>query len=527
MPPPMTSIPLERYPGLPPLFLDFVRGASRFHPDPPTLDAALERGKTILSGGRRRLPVTAFRFRSTAGRRAAEDLAGGRAVAVLAGHQIGLFSGPLYTLVKAFDAILLARELTQRGLPAVPVFWALTDDHDLEEIAKTAKPGPDGPQSFVLEGADRSNRRPVGSLPIPGAVSRIVEAFRKDGPGEEAAEILDLAARRYAAGTTYGEAFIESLLDLTEDDALLVVDPLEEPIAQAARELFSIGLERRAEISQTLRQTALAIEQTGRKPAVPFREEVFPFFVLEDGIRRRVEAAELEEAGSRVSQGELGVSADVLTRPVLKSVVLPVAASVLGPSEIAYHAQSLTLFPIFDAPLPVLVPRTFLVVRGAAERRAAQALGVADEDLLAPRAAAREAAVVPQADRVCEIAQRLDAEMATLAPEVEALDPTLAGALETARRKAAYQLEQLGERMRKAAERKDEVALARRRRLETMLLPGGEPAERVYPPIVFLRIWGESVLDAIRSVAGSGGREVRIVDADAAVDAQPKRSRAG
>src|SRR5439155_163362 len=172
------------------------------------------------------------------------------------------------------------------------------------------------------------------------------------------------------------------------------------------------------------------------------------------------------------------VSADVLTRPVLKSVVLPVAASVLGPSEIAYHAQSLTLFPIFDAPLPVLLPRTFLVVRGAAERRAAQALGVADEDLLAPRAAAREAAVVPQADRVCEIAQRLDAEMATLAPEVEALDPTLAGALETARRKAAYQLEQLGERMRKAAERKDEVALARRRRLETMLLPGGELGTR-------------------------------------------------
>ena len=282
-----------------------------------------------------------------------------------------------------------------------------------------------------------------------------------------------------------------------------------------------------ATLAATFHTALPAQAEAGRKPAVPFREEVFPFFVLEDGIRRRVETAELEEAGKRVSRGELGVSADVLTRPVLKSVVLPVAASVLGPSEIAYHAQSLTLFPIFDAPLPVLVPRTFLVVRGAAERRAAQALGVADEDLLAPRAAAREAAVVPQADRVCEIAQRLDAEMATLAPEVEALDPTLAGALETARRKAAYQLEQLGERMRKAAERKDEVALARRRRLETMLLPGGEPAERVYPPIVFLRIWGGGVLDAIRSVAGSGGREVRIVDADAAADAQPKRSRAG
>ena len=523
----MTSIPLERYPGLPALFLDFARGVSRFHPDSPTLDAVLERGKALLARARRGLPAEAFRFRSEGGRRAAEDLARGRAVAVLAGHQIGLFTGPLYTLVKAFDAIVLARELTARGLPAVPVFWALTDDHDLEEVARTAKPGPDGIRRFVLEGADRSNRRPVGPLPIPQAVRQIVEAFREDTQGEEAAEILDLVARRYAPGASYGQAFVESLFDLTEDDPLVVVDPLEESIAQAARRLFATGLERRAEITETLRRTAADIEQAGRKPSVAFRAEIFPFFVLEDGIRRRVEAPELEEAARRVARGELGVSADVLTRPVLKSVVLPAAASVLGPSEIAYHAQALPLFPIFDAPAPVLIPRTFLVVRGAAERRAAQALGVSDEDLLAPRIAAREAAVVPEAERVEEIGRRLDAEMATLGPEVEALDPTLAGALETARRKATYQLEQLGGRLRKAAERKDEVAGNRRRRLETMLVPGGEPAERVYPPLVFLGIWGRSVLESIRAVAGSLGREIRIVDGDVAADANARRSRAG
>jgi hypothetical protein len=60
-----------------------------------------------------------------------------------------------------------------------------------------------------------------------------------------------------------------------------------------------------------------------------------------------------------------------------------------------------------------------------------------------------------------------------------------------------------------------------------MLLPGGEPAERVYPPLVFLRIWGRTVLDAIRAAAGSGGRDVRIVDGDVAVDAQARRSHAG
>jgi bacillithiol biosynthesis cysteine-adding enzyme BshC len=524
----MTSIPLEKYPGLPPLFLDFARGRSSFYPYPPTLDSAIARGKELLA--RRdppRLPASAFRFRAGAGRQAVEDLAQGRAVAVVAGHQIGLFTGPLFTLVKAFDAIVLARELSRRGIPAVPVFWGLTDDHDLEEIARTAKPGPEGPQRLVLEGANRSNRRPVGSLPIPEAVQAIIEAFRADAAGNEAAEAIDAIAERYAPGRSYADAFIEALFDLTEDEPLLVVDPLGPEISEVARRFFLSAVDRRDEIRETLRSTAQELDQAGRVPSVPFRPDLFPFFTIEDGTRRRVQGDDLESAAKKVERGEAKVSADVLTRPVLKSLALSAAVSVLGPSEIAYHAQALPLFRLFSAPAPVLLPRTLLVLRGPAERRAEKALGIAEEDLLTPGAMKGESTAVPQAERVEEITRRLETELSSLVPAIEELDPTLAGALETARRKATYQLEQLQERMRKAAERKDEVALNRRKRLETMLLPGGEPAERVYPPLVFLLAWGRSALDAIRRVAGKAGDSVVVADVEVAAGAEPRRSHAG
>ncbi len=522
----MSSIPLERYPGLPPIFLDFARGRSAFHPDPPTIDAALARGKELLARRERpALPESAFRCRGAAGRQAAHDLAAGRAVAVLAGHQIGLFAGPLFTLVKAFDAIRVARELSRRGLPAVAVFWALTDDHDLEEIAKTAKPGPDGPQAFVLEGADRQNRRPVGRLPIPEAISGILEAFRADARAGAETEILEGFAQRYAPGRTYGEAFVETLLDLVgEEEPLLVVDPLSEAVSEAAQRLFSSGAEKRSRIEETLRRTAGEIERAGRQPSVPFRPDVFPFFVIESGERRRVAVADLDRVADRVRRGELSVSADVLTRPVLKSSVLPAAASVLGPSEIAYHAQSLALFGIFDVPVPVLLPRTLVVLRGPAERRTAASIGLSDEKLLTPGAARKAPEPVPQADRTGEIARRLEEELGALAPSVHELDPTLGGALETARRKATYQLKQLAERMRKAAERKDEVAFHRRKRLETMLLPGGEPAERVYPALVFLLAWGPGVLEAIRGAAGKVGSAVEVIDIEVAAGAEPART---
>ena len=183
------TIPFDRYPGLAPLFHDFLRGLPDFFPDPPTIEAAAARGRSLL-GAPSRIPAEAFRTRVPEAEAMARDLAAGRAVAVLTGHQVGLFTGPLFTITKAFDTIRAARQLREAGVAAVPVFWALTDDHDLEEIARTARPGKEGPEVIVLEGADRSNRKPVGGLPLPENVTGVLESFRADARGPEAEEIL-------------------------------------------------------------------------------------------------------------------------------------------------------------------------------------------------------------------------------------------------------------------------------------------------------------------------------------------------
>ena len=501
-------IPYAKYPGLSPLFLEFLTG-SDLYPDRPTVEAAAERGRRLLAAGQpARIPASAFRCRGPEALRMAEELAAGRAVAVSAGHQVGLFTGPLFTLMKAFDAIHLAREISRRGVPAVPVFWALTDDHDLQEIAQTARPTPEGPQRLILEGADRQNRQPVGKLPIPEGVGAIVEAFRSDANGVEGACILDGFSRKSAPGTLYGEAFMETLLDLVDPDPLLVLEPLVEAARAPTVELFLDAARKADALKSALLATEGKLRDSGRPVPAPVPEG-FSFFAIDAQGRRRID--DLPAAVARVEAGQAWPSADVITRPLLKSYLFPMAASVLGAAEIAYHAQSLPLFPLFGVTPPVLIPRTHFVLRGPAERRLSEQLGIAAEDLLSSPAQS-EAAPVAEADRAARLAQVTDDHLAALAGPLAALDASLTGALDTARKKIAYQFEQLSDRARKAVERKGSVSSNRGKRLAQALMPDGIPAERLYPPLAWMLTWGPGIPDALRRAAGASTEGAAVID---------------
>src|SRR5262245_10714216 len=137
----MMPVPFGTLPGISDLFADYVANEPRirrFYPHSFDLDAVIdfarERRDAPLPHRNELAHALREQQRRWSGNMdAVERLAGG-AVVVVTGQQPGLFTGPLYSVLKAITVIKLARVIESAGISAVPVFWAAAEDHDYEEI---------------------------------------------------------------------------------------------------------------------------------------------------------------------------------------------------------------------------------------------------------------------------------------------------------------------------------------------------------------------------------------------------------
>src|SRR5256886_3788155 len=141
---------------------DRVRAFYPHSPHDPESYAAAAR-QVNLSAERRAALVRVLRQQNGPGA-ALDLLAKPETVAVVTGQQVGLFSGPSYTIYKALTAASLARELTARGTPAVPVFWLATEDHDFAEVNHTWVFDPNHRPVKLEVNGSAGGHQPVGEV---------------------------------------------------------------------------------------------------------------------------------------------------------------------------------------------------------------------------------------------------------------------------------------------------------------------------------------------------------------------------
>ena len=506
-------------PGTTRLFADFTYHfdrVSRFYKhDPHRPDSLSAAAAEVVYPDERRAAMV----RALEGQNGPSDmlhkLAEPGTVAIVTGQQVGLFSGPAYTIYKAITAACVARELTARGIPAVPVFWLATEDHDFDEVNHVwSFDGAHQPIKLSVDPPSEiaGRQRPVGGITMEHPpVDQLAASLAAFPHGEEVAALVREA---YRPGITMGDGFHALLKKLLAKLNLLFLDPLDPAIRNISVPIVSEALDAAPELKARLVERNRELEAAGYHAQVHIEEKTSLFFLLDKGERVPLRRKDSDYGDLRGRAAE--VSPNALLRPVVQDYLLPTAAYVGGPAELAYLAQSQVIYDRLLGRMPVVMSRSSFTLLEPRAAKLLQRYRMTVAETLVDQEALRERIanmLAPESVTAAFTDTRVqtDAAVDKLRAELSRFDPTLAAALDKSRAKILYQLGKAQRKIERELLRRDQRADGDAQYLGNLLFPQRHLQERFYSILPFVAEHGLDLIDRLYDAAQAECPDHRVL----------------
>jgi len=510
---------MRNVPGTSRLFLDFLSHSPQIRPFYPTSTLSIEElsqaQQADIPPDRRQRVAAVLARQNRQWNASPETLAnieklrhGARTV--VTGQQVGLFLGPAYTIYKAATVIRLARELTSRGVEAVPVFWLASEDHDLAEVNHTFIPDGSGGLRRLETTSQAGEGAPVGNIVLQDDVRALgneLKALIGDS------EVLELVRRTYIPGKSFATAFAELLTKLFSSHGLILLEPSDPELHQIGAPLLQLAAEKADALTSALLSRNKQLESADYHAQVKVTNSSTLLFFLKNGTRTSVhrknthfgvngEQWTAEEFQNRIVENPELFTANVLLRPVLQDYLLPTTAYVAGPAETAYFAQVQVVYEHLLRRTTPVWPRfsaTLIEPRLASWMRK---YGLHLRDVLKPKddflaTLAKRTIPADLKDDFDRSRDQLDRLLAPLLHSLKKLDPSIAAAGEVSARKMRYQLERLESRSARAHLHREQTLERHAGLLTSMLFPEKELQERYIAGVYFLGKFGADLIDRL------------------------------
>jgi bacillithiol synthase len=515
----------HQLPHQPKLFLDYLDQFERvkaFYAHAPTFPNLQRSARKLSYPDDRRAEVARILREQNAGFGAGpetqENLEGLEkgAVAVVSGQQVGLFSGPAYSVYKALTAVQIAEELTRGGIPAVPIFWMATEDHDLDEVRHTTFFESGELRRFELPVAAEAGQ-PVGRIKLGAQV----EPLAKDAAEILASQGSDLLAEFltecYRPEETYGGAFGKLFARLFAHQGLILMDPVDPGLHRVAIPLYQHALAERDALNEKLLQRGKELDRAGYAAQVKVTSRSTLLFSMGDGPRQAITANTgrfhsgekswpREELVHMTHTHPEKFSPNALFRPVIQDYLLPTAGYIAGPAEISYFAQSEVIYRHLLGRMPVLLPRAGFTLLDAKANKLLRRYGLTVEDVWSGSQNVRhkmEGASVPKslAKNFERDEKQIQKMLTKLGKQMEKLDPTLRGTVERSRKRIEFHIEKLRRKAGRAQDHKTGLIAAHERYLDSLLDPHKGLQERDLCVLPFLAQWGAGGLSELQKLS--------------------------
>ena len=424
---------------------------------------------------------------------------------VTTGHQLNLFTGPLYFLYKIISTINLCKKLKEQypGNNFVPIYWMATEDHDFDEI-----------HFFNLYGKriqwNRDARGPVGRLSTDG-LDKVFDIFSAEiGVGKNADELKDLFQNSYLSGKNLAQATRFLANELFGNHGLVIVDG----DSRNLKKLFIPYMEK--ELKNEVTHKAV-LPATDKLNDLDYNVQVNPreinLFYIKNDLRERIIKNEgkyyvndTDIAWSETEITELleaepeSFSPNVMMRPLYQEVILPNLCYIGGGGELAYWFELQNLFKEVEIPFPILLLRNSVLLKSKKQQDKIEKLDISTKDLFLKK----HELINKKVRKISNIdidftpqREYLMKQFQDLYELAELTDASFINAVKAQEVKQLKGLDMLEKRLLKAQRIKLSDHVARLTKLQNELFPNGSLQERNKNFSEFYKEYGKELINIL------------------------------
>lgn len=422
---------------------------------------------------------------------------------ITTGHQLNLFTGPLYFLYKIITTINLCKEL-KNEFPEhdfVPIYWMATEDHDFEEI-----------NFFTFKHKkiswNRESFGPVGRLSTDG-LEDVLAVFESEiGLGKNAEYLKNLFKKAYVEHSNLADATRFLANELFAKEGLVIIDGDDADLKKSFIPYIK---------NELMNQTAFAEVNETIPLLESYSVQVNPreinLFYIEDNLRERIvfENGKYAVLNTKLSFSEEEIltevenhpekfSPNVLMRPLYQEVILPNLCYIGGGGELAYWLELKSFFESQHVTFPILLLRNSVLLSTEKQATKADKLQLTWHDLFLNQQELFTQKTKILSDFTIDFSTQKEAlkkQFEDLYKIAETTDKSFLGAVKAQEAKQIKGLENLEKRLLKAEKRVHQEQLNRIISLQNELFPNQSLQERKVNFAEFYVEFGEELIEKL------------------------------
>ncbi len=438
--------------------------------------------------------------------------------AIVTGQQLGILTGPLYTIYKIITSIKLSEQLNEKypELRFVPIFWLEGDDHDFDEVNWIKVLDIENSLTKIVydDGLDaETNRGPIGNyqfdLMIEQFIEKISSTLRET---EFKPDLINLIKQHYFAGASFKSSFVGLLKEFFDKHGLIIFDPQDLEVKEWLKHIFIKDIEIYRFLSEELILRSAKLEQNYHAQV---KIKPINLFYIEDNGRYLIEPSgndfrlkgkrkkfTHEQLINEIDSTPEKFSPNVVLRPICQDFLFPTAYYIAGPAEICYHSQIYPYYAIHNLTPPILYPRASATIIEAKVQNILNKYELSlknffsDIEALATNIADRNSEIVVN-NLIEKAIQDTHLPFEELRENLIKIDATLEDVVKTARNKTITALEVVKEKALQAQRKRNEIIFRQIYKTSNILYPDENLQEREINFIYFANKYSLSFIDYI------------------------------